>query len=229
MIILGLKNYKEEALRTIKEHESKAVAISDWSLGLGGEAGEVLQLLSSGFAKVESKEKFVMELAKELGDVLWYTVALANELQLDISEEVFNEVDGYTKMRTATLTEDKQLLLVNQSMIELVLTISRIQESMKHYIMHKESKAMDNVGEHLDDIIFYIATIAGMHGFTLIDIASLNVSKLAHRFNVKNGGKFNTEASANRHDLEQKFEDTDEYKELYNSIVGGGSTDGKEL
>lgn len=58
------------------------------TLGLNGEAGEVAEKIKkvlrdkNGIIDEQTKQ----ELAKELGDVLWYLANLATELKLDLNE-----------------------------------------------------------------------------------------------------------------------------------------------
>lgn len=64
------------------------IRLLDWALGLGGEAGEVLDLLKHViYHKDCTMDK--MELAKELGDVLWYVSAIATTCGIDLADVVF--------------------------------------------------------------------------------------------------------------------------------------------
>lgn len=56
-------------------------------LNLGGEAGEVLSVVAKGIRDgYESKDIYVAELAKELGDVLWMVAAVASDNGLKLSD-----------------------------------------------------------------------------------------------------------------------------------------------
>jgi len=57
----------------------------DWAVGLGGETGEVLDLIKH---HVFHGENLIdkMALAKELGDVLWYVSAIASTVQIDLDD-----------------------------------------------------------------------------------------------------------------------------------------------
>lgn len=54
------------------------------ALGVGGEAGEVLEIMKKGHRP--GKEVDVTHLKEELGDVLWYIAALAATYGLDLEE-----------------------------------------------------------------------------------------------------------------------------------------------
>lgn len=64
-------------------------------LGLAGEAGEAADKVKKilrdkgGFASMEDR----VELAKELGDVLWYVANVARYLDIDLSEIAKNNID----------------------------------------------------------------------------------------------------------------------------------------
>lgn len=79
--------YQYEASRTFKptkELTSEQVRLLDWSTGLGGEAGEVLDLVKHAVFHNETFDK--MALAKELGDVLWYVSAIATTCDIDLGD-----------------------------------------------------------------------------------------------------------------------------------------------
>lgn len=58
------------------------------TLGISGESGEVAEkvkkILRDKEGKVDEEDK--MEIAKELGDVLWYIAQLSSELGLDLDD-----------------------------------------------------------------------------------------------------------------------------------------------
>lgn len=80
--------YQAESSRMfkpVKKLTPQNVRLLDWALGLGGEAGEVLDLLKHAiFHKDTQLNK--MELAKELGDVLWYVSAIATTTGIDMED-----------------------------------------------------------------------------------------------------------------------------------------------
>lgn len=80
--------YQQESCGTFKPAPtvtSDQVRLLDWALGLGGESGEVLDLLKHAiFHKDAELDK--MELAKELGDVLWYVSAIATTCNIDLTD-----------------------------------------------------------------------------------------------------------------------------------------------
>jgi len=210
--MINITDYTTQALMTVKDHTSKEMAIADWALGLGGETGEVIELLSSG-------EPNKMELAKELGDILWYTIALANEVNINFPSNAFEELDIFVNRShcTTCLTDTNPR---QTAVLSIMTNTCAAQEKMKHAIMHKEGYEGNSIEGKLSNILAGIATVAKHSGFTLYNVAELNAAKLAHRYNVKNGGQYSVAASADRHATESKFEDTAEFKALYQAITG---------
>lgn len=80
MQIKSLKQYEREVRRTFGSHENE---ISCYALGLAGEVGEVVDLLKKAWGHGHPLDS--EKLKKELGDSIWYVVALA--LQFDIGIE----------------------------------------------------------------------------------------------------------------------------------------------
>lgn len=213
MKIKTFKQYRELALRSIKNHDSEEIAIADWALGLGGEASEVLELLVDG-----STDK--MEIAKELGDVLWYATALGEQVGALVVNDIFEATHNYAFDRSHCAGCILDSNPIQTAVIKLSITIGSIQEMMKHTIMHKERFDKTRILVLLGDVHLQLATLATLHRFTIFDVAELNAAKLAHRFNLKNGGSYSHEASAKRHDAEILFEHTKTYKQLYSRITG---------
>lgn len=125
--MLNFKEYQERAYTAINQHYSVREEYCNWAVGLAEEAGEVLGVIKHALWGGEALNQ--EELAKELGDVLWYTAALATSC-----------------------------------------------------------------------------------GLNLEAIADLNISKLEHRFG--HSSEFSAERSAQRHQAEQKFADTDKYRSI---------------
>ena len=84
---MDFNEYQKEA-RTTAEYPNKGCNPYYPAMGLGGEAGEVLELTKKlmrdcgGVMDDERKEK----VKKELGDVLWYIAACASEWCLDLQD-----------------------------------------------------------------------------------------------------------------------------------------------
>ena len=82
---MTINEYQEKALETaIYPKEYKVVYPA---LGMAGEAGEVAdkvkKVIRDNNGEI-SKEK-ALEIAKEIGDVLWYCATLANDLGFDLN------------------------------------------------------------------------------------------------------------------------------------------------
>lgn len=72
------KNFK-----TFTELDPKQAELLNWVVGLSGETGEVSELVKHHIFGKEPIDK--MELAKELGDVLWYLAAICTTTGIDLS------------------------------------------------------------------------------------------------------------------------------------------------
>jgi NTP pyrophosphatase (non-canonical NTP hydrolase) len=81
---MDLNEYQRAALATANGFDSKESAIAVWALGLGGEAGEVQELIKKHLGHGHPLNAAAVQ--KELGDVLWYVAALANELGLSLDD-----------------------------------------------------------------------------------------------------------------------------------------------
>ena len=84
---MDFNEYQKEAWKTAI-HPNKG---NNWiypAIGLGGEAGEVLnklkKILRDGNHHISDEKK--SELSDEIGDVLWYLAGLCTELKLDLGK-----------------------------------------------------------------------------------------------------------------------------------------------
>jgi NTP pyrophosphatase (non-canonical NTP hydrolase) len=81
---MNLSEYQSEVWRTMNPSLTPQQALSNYAMGLAGETGEVLEPLKKHL--FHDKTLNVEDVQRELGDVLWYTAALANTLGLDLTE-----------------------------------------------------------------------------------------------------------------------------------------------
>ena len=85
---MSFDEYQKQALTTILSTGDEFKDLLHWVLGLNGEAGEVAEKLKKiirdkqGVVSADDK----VELAKELGDVLWYIAVFANDLGVSLDD-----------------------------------------------------------------------------------------------------------------------------------------------
>lgn len=74
--------YQQQAARTRDAKQDATTRTLISALGLAGEVGEVVELIKKEFG--HGKPRDTGELAKELGDVLWYLADTATNYGLDL-------------------------------------------------------------------------------------------------------------------------------------------------
>lgn len=80
----SFKEYQQGVLRTATKHEDKRLAFANWSMGLAGEAGELVDMIKKVIFHQHAMNPAAI--GKELGDVLWYAAVLAHEVGLDLGD-----------------------------------------------------------------------------------------------------------------------------------------------
>lgn len=105
---MKLNEYQELATRTANPHEN---ALINYGLGLGGESGEVLELIKKyafhGHA-IQSDE-----IKNELGDVLWYLSNIANLVGLTLEEIATANIEKLRKRYPEGFTTEDSLKRVD--------------------------------------------------------------------------------------------------------------------
>jgi NTP pyrophosphatase (non-canonical NTP hydrolase) len=85
---MTFEEYQAKALTTVMSTGDEFKNLLHWVLGLTGEAGEVAEKMKKiirdkdSVVTVEDKQ----EMAKELGDVLWYIAVFANDLGVSLDD-----------------------------------------------------------------------------------------------------------------------------------------------
>lgn len=84
---MSLNDYQAAALRTAAPKD-KPNELLHLVLGLVGESGEIAEKFKKWIRDHESDERKIdrQDIAKELGDVLWYVAVLADYLDLDLDD-----------------------------------------------------------------------------------------------------------------------------------------------
>jgi len=79
---MTLDEYQKKALTTVISSDNEFRDLLHWVLGINGEAGEIAEkvkkIIRDKDGKVSEKDK--EEMAKEVGDVLWYLAVFAHHL-----------------------------------------------------------------------------------------------------------------------------------------------------
>lgn len=94
--------YQSKAAKFINPNETPRDHLTNWALGLAGEAGEVVEPIKKYLFM--HKDLNIKELSKELGDVLWYVAAMCTTLGLslhDVMEENLQKLSARYPERTA--------------------------------------------------------------------------------------------------------------------------------
>ena len=105
---MNLNEYQELAIRTANPHEN---ALINYGLGLGGEAGEVQELI-----KKHAFHGHVIqpnEIKKELGDLLWYLSNIANLAGLTLEEIATANIEKLCKRYPEGFTTEASLKRVD--------------------------------------------------------------------------------------------------------------------
>lgn len=95
---MTFEEYQRQALTTAHHHPDPLMDQTIWAMGVSGEAGEVIEkwkkIVAYKDGKVSADDK--AELAKEMGDVIWYVAVLAHSLGLSLEDIMQKNVQKLT-------------------------------------------------------------------------------------------------------------------------------------
>jgi NTP pyrophosphatase (non-canonical NTP hydrolase) len=94
--------------------------------------------------------------------------------------------------------------------------VGEVMSVIKHHYYGGENPDSEALVKEIGDVLWYTAALCRETGIDMDAAAELNMAKLMHRFPNE---QFDNTRSANRHELEKKFSDTDLYKELMRKAV----------
>lgn len=92
---MTLEEYQKQALTTVIASDNEFRDLLHWVLGINGEAGEIAEKIKK---IIRDKDGIVSdedraELAKEVGDVLWYLAVFAHHLGVPFDEIAQKNLD----------------------------------------------------------------------------------------------------------------------------------------
>lgn len=127
----------------------------------------------------------------------------------------FNDYENATNRAIPTHDNKKDAIL--HWCIGLSEEAGEVMSVIKHhYYGGEELNKLDLVKE-IGDVLWYVAALCRETNINMEACAQLNAEKLIHRYP---DDEFSNERSARRHEIEEKFADTDIYHELMSKAVG---------
>lgn len=188
MKIQSIQGYEREVRRLLGAHEKE---ISAYALGLAGEAGEVVDLLKKSWGHGHPLD--AEKLKKELGDTLWYVVALALQFGLTI--------DQIAPRRLIFDSTDRGSLPLN--LIGVVGRVCRLVERCWYHApfgreLGDDDRFLRILKRDLRLVWDYVEQLGVANDISLGAILQANVDKLWLRY----PDGFSTEASIARVDVQ---------------------------
>jgi len=106
---MDFNEYQKQALTTAIFNPDPLMDKTIWAMGLVGEAGEVIEKWKKIVAYKDGviTEKDKWELAKEMGDVVWYIALLSHSLDLSFEDVMKLNLEKLKDRKTRGVTKGK--------------------------------------------------------------------------------------------------------------------------
>ena len=91
----------------MKYHNNKNKALANYSMGLAGESGELIDILKKHI--FHGHELNIEEIKKECGDVLWYLAAIASTLDLNLDDICIYNIKKLEKRYPEGFSKEKSI------------------------------------------------------------------------------------------------------------------------
>lgn len=92
--MISIKDYQKFASKAIRKESEGKNLIVGFALGLGGEAGEVLDDIKK--REYHGRDISIEHTAEELGDVMWYVANIATQLGFSLEDILEHNVHKLT-------------------------------------------------------------------------------------------------------------------------------------
>ena len=143
------------------------------ALGLAGESAEVLEKCLCG--------AHPRDLARELGDVLWYVSQLALELGLPM-DVLSGDAHAYGTSRQAGPQDTSAMVALGTDIVLLAGKVAaRVKKIMRDTAGVVSDEQEQLMAGYLATIVGALAEMATMAGLSLAEVAEMNLDKLGRR------------------------------------------------
>lgn len=146
----------------------KGDPLTTYFLGLGGETGEAIDVYKKYL--MDSRRSFPDEFALEMGDVLWYISAIAQEFDTSLNQMARYNFIPY-------IPSDSKLM----SLFELVALVGQLSDIYKKHIGHGKSE-LHRVSERLPQLFAIWFNVVQLNGLDVKQVVTKNVEKLERRY-----------------------------------------------
>lgn len=100
--------------------------------------------------------------------------------------------------------------------IGLTEEVGEVSSVLKHHYYGGEVLKPEELVKEVGDVLWYLSMLCTSCGINIDKVAEINMKKLLHRFPDND---FDVERSKERHNLEQKFSETKEYRRLMKEAI----------
>lgn len=91
MTIVDFKKYQEEARKTSFCPEAYKIVYA--TMGIAGEAGELANKVKKIMRGDQNKDELIAGIKGEMGDILWYLAALADDLGVELADVASENIE----------------------------------------------------------------------------------------------------------------------------------------
>lgn len=132
------------------------------------------------------------------------------------------DFNNYQSRASKNFKEHKGLTKEEARLLDWALGVTdeagEVAGKVKHMVYHNEETDIMEIAKEIGDVLWYLSALAKTLDISLEDCAELNVAKLEHRHGKKG---YSDSTSASRHSKENKFKDTELYKDIERRVRDG--------
>lgn len=183
MNFIKFDEYQKETKRTSPNEIDPIYCLLNFSMGLSGEASEVVEIIHDFLFGSPLLDK--NKLAKELGDVMWY-IARASE----VSGKKLSDLAGISRIDAFQLIHSNEIFEIERDTLrnltrlsmKLVSITGVITDHMKKVQFQGHVLDCNLIHDKLDDALILVSQIAYVIECKFSTILDMNVFKLRKRY-----------------------------------------------
>ena len=101
---MNLREYQQLCKKTAKPFDDKTQAMSDWGLGVSGEAGDLAGCIKKTFYHNNDQTAGIRE---NVGDVMWYLSMICNTMGWELDDITSENIEKLSKRYKQGFTEEE--------------------------------------------------------------------------------------------------------------------------